>query len=88
MNSLPSFSYFGIGFFAFNMQMPIMDGFEATRQIRKMEEPFGVHVPIIALTAHTTGEETSKTIEAGMDFHLCKPIKSEQLLEAIRYINK
>ncbi|KAF3454879.1 hypothetical protein FNV43_RR05327 [Rhamnella rubrinervis] len=68
-------------------EMPIMDGFEATRQIRKMEKSHGVHIPIIALTAHTTGgEETSMTIEAGMDIHLCKPFRSEQLLEAIRYI--
>lgn len=70
------------------MQMPIMDGFEATRQIRKMEDSYGVHIPIIALTAHTTGgEETSMTIKAGMDIHLCKPFKSEQLLEAIRCIH-
>ncbi|KAK9281199.1 hypothetical protein L1049_004094 [Liquidambar formosana] len=68
-------------------EMPVMDGFEATRQIRKQEKYFGVHIPIIALTAHTTGEETKKTIQAGMDFHLPKPLNREKLLEAIQCIN-
>jgi CheY-like chemotaxis protein len=66
--------------------MPIMNGFEATKQIRKMEKHYGVHIPIIALTAHTSGGEVNMTIEAGMDVHLSKPLKKEHLLEAIRYI--
>ncbi|OIW07029.1 hypothetical protein TanjilG_02663 [Lupinus angustifolius] len=63
-------------------EMPVMDGFEATRQIREMERPYGFHIPIIALTAHTDNVAT----EDGMDFHLVKPIKRQHLLEAIRYI--
>ena len=63
--------------------MPVMDGFEATRRIRKMEKRYDVRIPIIALTAHTD----KMSIEAGMDFHLEKPIKREHLLEAIRHIH-
>ncbi|XP_059650720.1 histidine kinase CKI1-like [Cornus florida] len=68
-------------------EMPVMDGFEATRRIREEETYYGVHIPIIALTAHTAGEEAGRMIEAGLDFHLTKPLKKEQLLEAIKYIH-
>ncbi|KAK7269615.1 hypothetical protein RIF29_22348 [Crotalaria pallida] len=64
-------------------EMPVMDGFEATRQIREMERPYGVRIPIIALTAHTDNVAT----EDGMDFHLVKPIRREHVLEAIRYVH-
>ncbi|KAK3020586.1 hypothetical protein RJ639_046936 [Escallonia herrerae] len=67
--------------------MPVMDGFKATRRIREEEEFYGVHIPIIALTAHTTGgEEANRMIQAGMDFHLTKPLSEQKLLEAIRFI--
>ncbi|KAK1558503.1 hypothetical protein Q3G72_003079 [Acer saccharum] len=68
-------------------EMPIMNGFEATKQIRKEEKYYGFHIPIIALTAHVSGEKAENTILAGMDVHLSKPLKKENLLEAIRYIN-
>uniref|UniRef100_A0A7N2L1N0 histidine kinase n=1 Tax=Quercus lobata TaxID=97700 RepID=A0A7N2L1N0_QUELO len=68
-------------------EMPVMNGYEATKQIRKMEKSYGVHIPIIALTAHTSGGEANVAIEAGMDVHLGKPLKKEHLLEAIRYID-
>ncbi|KAF5455369.1 hypothetical protein F2P56_024958 [Juglans regia] len=68
-------------------EMPILDGYKAAEQIRKIEKHYGVHIPIIALTGHTGGEETKKIIEAGMDVHLSKPLESEHLLEAIRYID-
>ncbi|KAK2649646.1 hypothetical protein Ddye_017135 [Dipteronia dyeriana] len=68
-------------------EMPIMNGFEATKQIRKEEKYYGVHIPIIALTAHVSGKEAENTILAGMDVHLGKPPNKENLLEAIRYIN-
>lgn len=47
-------------------QMPEMDGFEATMQIRKEKEPSNVHIPIIPLTGHAPGEERKKRIEARM----------------------
>ncbi|KAG5514155.1 hypothetical protein RHGRI_035527 [Rhododendron griersonianum] len=67
-------------------EMPVMDGFEATRLIREEERDYGVHIPIIALTAHANGEEANRMMNAGMDFHLAKPLKRELLMEAILYI--
>ncbi|KAK8497565.1 hypothetical protein V6N13_002968 [Hibiscus sabdariffa] len=66
-------------------EMSEMDGYEATRLIRIEEEKYGVHIPIIALTAHTSGEEA---LEAGMDSHLVKPLKSEKLMEVIENIKR
>ncbi|XP_057461146.1 histidine kinase CKI1-like [Actinidia eriantha] len=69
-------------------EMPVMDGFEATRRIREEERYYGVHIPIIALTAHTReGEEANKMMQSGMDFHLPKPLSREQLMEAIHHIH-
>ncbi|GAB4841770.1 hypothetical protein Ancab_022492 [Ancistrocladus abbreviatus] len=65
-------------------EMPGMDGFEATKMIRKEEEKYGVHIPIIALTAHTADEKGKRIIEAGMDFHLTKPLQQSQLVDYIR----
>ncbi|KAL2934845.1 Histidine kinase CKI1 [Bienertia sinuspersici] len=62
-------------------QMDVMDGFEATKTIRKEERKYGVHILIIALTAHEVdGEEGKKIAEAGMDFHLTKPLQPKNLL--------
>lgn len=63
--------------------MPIMNGYEATKRIREEEKYYGLHIPIIALTAHATPEEERKSILAGMDSHLTKPLKSNELLETI-----
>ncbi|XP_054806238.1 histidine kinase CKI1-like [Prosopis cineraria] len=65
-------------------EMPVMDGFEATMRIRKVERNYGVYIPIMALTAHTSRKETNKIKEAGMDAHLSKPLKKEHLLDAIK----
>ncbi|KAJ6384622.1 hypothetical protein OIU78_027851 [Salix suchowensis] len=71
-------------FIFMDCEMPIMNGFEATRLIRKEEEQYGgVHVPIIALTAHAMPEQTSKVYDAGMDFHLTKPLEEKKMLEVI-----
>ncbi|GLT56846.1 hypothetical protein SLA2020_298610 [Shorea laevis] len=68
-------------------QMPLMDGYQAVRQIREEEMVFGVHLPIFALTGHAPGEETSRAITAGMDDCLGKPLQQEALTEAIRKIH-
>lgn len=64
-----------------DIQMPFMDGYEATRQIRKMFPQR--HIPIIALSANAFEEDRRKSLEAGMDAHVAKPIVLSQLLSEI-----
>jgi len=68
-----------------DMQMPVMDGYTATKKIRKWEkEQEAEATPIVALTAYATREETQKSIDAGCNAHLSKPIKKAKLLRAIQ----
>lgn len=57
-----------------DVQMPIMDGIEATRVIRSQEQKSGQHIPILAITAHALKEDRDKCLEAGMDGYITKPI--------------
>ena len=67
-----------------DMQMPVMDGYTATRIIRAWEEEHGQrHTPIIALTAFALKEDMERSIAAGCDIHLNKPVKKAKLLETI-----
>lgn len=61
-----------------DIQMPVMDGIEATRRIRQLE-PSQVRVPIIALTAHALAEERQNMLDSGMDDYLTKPVDEDQL---------
>ena len=68
-----------------DIEMPVMDGYTATAKIRQWETENRVKAtPIIALTAHALVEHAHKSIAAGCNFHLAKPIKKEDLLAAIR----
>ena len=68
-----------------DLQMPIMDGFEATRQIRSLEESGRISsMPIIAMTAHVMTEDKTKCLEAGMNDFLRKPVTQDQLVKAMR----
>lgn len=67
-----------------DIQMPELDGQEATRRIRKHEKSLGSHTPIVALTAGAMKEEREKAFECGMDDFLTKPIKIEKLSEVIK----
>jgi CheY-like chemotaxis protein len=58
-------------------QMPGMDGFEATAEIRRYEEASGHHAKIVAMTAHTTDEDRDRCITAGMDDYMGKPATYE-----------
>ncbi|MCR4396273.1 MAG: response regulator, partial [Candidatus Saccharicenans sp.] len=66
-----------------DVQMPEMDGFEATRQIRQQEKASGEHLPIVAMTAHAMKGDREKCLEAGMDDYVAKPLYPEQLYRAI-----
>lgn len=67
-----------------DVQMPQMDGTEATRAIRKLEESSGRHIPIIALTAGALKEEKEACLSAGMDNFLSKPIDIENLKKVLK----
>ncbi len=67
-----------------DVQMPRMNGHQATACIRELEAGTGRHVPIIALTAHSMATDRSMCLTAGMDDYLSKPVRSDQLFETIR----
>jgi len=66
-----------------DVQMPEMDGFEATAAIRRNEESSGVHIPIIALTAHALVTDRERALEAGCDDYDTKPVEFSRLSEKI-----
>jgi signal transduction histidine kinase/CheY-like chemotaxis protein len=67
-----------------DVQMPNLDGLEATRAIRARELPRGVHTPIIAMTAYAMDQDRARCLAAGMDEHLPKPIRPDDLYRMIR----
>jgi len=67
-----------------DVQMPEVDGLEATRAIRKRERTSGGHVPIVALTAHVVKGDAERCLEAGMDAYVAKPLRSRDLHAAIQ----
>lgn len=74
-----------------DMQMPVMDGCEAARQIRAMDRPDAGAVPIIAVTANAFSEDVSATTAAGMDAHVSKPIDFvvlRQTLERLLHLHR
>ncbi len=63
-------------------QMPVMDGYQATRELRKLEDGKN-HIPIIAMTAHAMAGDEDKCLEAGMDDYLGKPFAFEQIINIL-----
>lgn len=66
-----------------DMQMPVMDGIEATKLIRAKEAETGKHVPIIAMTANVMPGDKEKCLQAGMDAYISKPIQRETLFTTL-----
>jgi CheY-like chemotaxis protein len=66
-----------------DVQMPAMDGFEATAIIREREKESGAHIPIIAMTAHAMKGDRERCLEAGMDGYIAKPIRARNLYETV-----
>ena len=66
-----------------DIQMPVMDGFEATAAIRARENLTGGHIPIIAMTAHALKGDQERCISAGMDGYVSKPIRTSELFSMI-----
>jgi len=71
-----------------DLQMPNLDGYATTRRIRAMEAATGDHLPIIAMTAHAMGGDRERSLEAGMDEHLAKPVREKDLIEALDAVTR
>jgi CheY-like chemotaxis protein len=68
-------------------QMPVMDGYEATRALR--QRPYGRDLPVIAMTANAMVGDREKVLEAGMNDHIAKPIRVDELFATLaRWIRK
>ena len=69
-----------------DVQMPEMDGYEATAAIRAHERNSPHHVPIVAMTAHAIAGDRDHCLAAGMDGYVSKPVQVDELLRAIREV--
>lgn len=67
-----------------DIMMPVMDGYEAARRIRKLADPVHANKPIIAMTANAFEEDVKAALAAGMNEHLSKPIRIELLYEIMK----
>ncbi len=67
-----------------DVQMPVMNGYEATRKIRELKRPDARNIPIIAMTANAFAEDVKEAIDAGMNAHIAKPIDMELLKKTIK----
>jgi two-component system sensor histidine kinase/response regulator len=69
-----------------DVQMPELDGFEATRAIREKEKQTGRHMPIIAMTAHAMKGDRERCLEAGMDAYIAKPVRAADLFNTMESV--
>lgn len=66
-----------------DVQMPVMDGYRATEEIRHLKNPKLASVPIIAMTANAFKEDKERSMEVGMDAHLAKPVRYQELFDTL-----
>ncbi len=71
-----------------DIQMPVMNGFEATKAIRNLDDPILSDIPILAMTANAFAEDVKKTEEVGMNGHIAKPIEIEDMIEKLNMVLK
>ena len=71
-----------------DVQMPEMDGLQATRIIRQIERADGGHIPIIAMTAHAMTGDRERCLDAGMDAYLSKPLRAQELVAVIHSVGR
>jgi CheY-like chemotaxis protein len=67
-----------------DVQMPEMDGYEATRRIRSLDDRWAKDIPIIAMTANVFREDVERCLEAGMNAHVGKPLDFDEVLEILQ----
>jgi hypothetical protein len=68
---------------AMDVQMPVMDGMEATERIRKKEQGTDQHIPIMAITANAFADDRRSCFEVGMDGYVAKPVTAQAIREEI-----
>lgn len=66
-----------------DIQMPVMDGYEATKAIRELQDKEKANVPIVAMTANAFNEDRKKALDTGMNGHITKPVKIEMMKEVL-----
>lgn len=71
-----------------DVQMPVMNGYEATRAIRGLEDPQLASIPILAMTANAFEEDKQEALRSGMNGHIAKPININNLMNALKNILK
>ncbi|MCM1423826.1 MAG: ATP-binding protein, partial [bacterium] len=69
-----------------DVQMPVMNGYEATKAIRALDHPLAKTIPIIAMTANAFAEDVRDALEAGMDAHVAKPVDMDMLEQEVRKV--
>ena len=69
-----------------DLQMPVMDGIEATMEIRRIEQESNTHTPICAVTAAVLASDKQRCLDAGMDHYIAKPIDLNVLYNTIQLI--
>ena len=71
-----------------DVQMPVMNGIEATKAIRRLDNPWAASIPIIAMTADAFSENVAECLAAGMNGHIAKPIDMKLVMKEIKQIKE